>query len=352
MRHALLPRPLIRALLLLLAVLALPARPSAAFEIEGHAIFGDPDAVRMLRVLSVADVDVFGPVIEAFRAGYPEVSVDYTVASSAEIMTAIAEERVPFDVVISSAMDLQTKLANDGFARPHRSTATLALPDWARWRDDLFAFTQEPAAIVLSRAAFAGRPLPETRQALISAMRDAPELFRDRVGTYDLRSSGLGYLFATQDARTSEVYWRLTEVMGALGTRLYCCSSEMIADVSSGRLAIAYNVLASYALSTADLTRVAIVLPEDFSTVMLRTALVPQNAPDPGLAGRFVDFLLTSSWSSADVPQSPLSVSSAVFLTNRDRFRRIRLGPELLVYLDEFKRRRFLQAWEDAILQD
>ena len=332
-----------------LILLALPLR---AFEIEDHAVFGTGDEPRRVRVLSVADVDVFAPVVQAFRAENPEIGVDYTVASSAEIMRAISVEQAPFDVVISSAMDLQTKLANDGFTRAHRSSATLALPDWARWRDDLFAFTQEPAAIVLSREAFAGLPLPETRQALITAMRQEPELFRDRVGTYDLRTSGLGYLFATQDARTSEIYWRLTEVMGALGTRLYCCSSEMIADVSSGRLAIAYNVLASYALSTADLTRVAIVLPEDFSTVMLRTALVPHNAPDPGLAGRFIDFLLSSSWSDAEVPQSPLSVSSAVFLTNRDRFRRIRLGPELLVYLDAYKRERFLQAWQDAVLQD
>ncbi|MBB93440.1 MAG: ABC transporter substrate-binding protein [Rhodobacteraceae bacterium] len=338
--------------LVLSVCLMLLAAPLAAFDIEDHAVFGPENASRQVRVLSVADVDVFSPVIESFRAAHPDITVDYTVAASTAIMTAISGEQAPFDVVISSAMDLQTKLANDGFTQSFRSTATLSLPDWARWRDDLFAFTQEPAAIVLSRAAFAGHPLPETRQALITVLRQNPDLFRDRVGTYDLRSSGLGYLFATQDARTSEVYWRLTEVMGALGTRLYCCSSDMIDDVASGELAIAYNVLASYALSRADLTKVAIVLPEDFSTVMLRTALIPRNAPAPVLAGRFIDFLLTSSWTDADVPQSPLSVSSAVFLTNRDRFRRIRLGPELLVYLDGYKRDRFLEAWKDAVLQE
>ncbi|MEM8729456.1 MAG: ABC transporter substrate-binding protein [Pseudomonadota bacterium] len=338
--------------LVLSCCLSAVASFALAFEIEDHAIFGPETGTRAIRVLSVADVDVFGPVVEAFRVENPDITVDYTVASSTEIMTAIAVEEAPFDVVISSAMDLQTKLANDGFTQPYRSSATLGLPDWARWRDDLFAFTQEPAAIVLSRGAFAGRPLPDTRQELISTLRQNPELFRNRVGTYDLRESGLGYLFATQDARTSEVYWRLTEVMGALGTRLYCCSSHMIDDVASGKLAIAYNVLASYALSRADLTKVAIVLPQDFSTVMLRTVLVPRNAPDPGLAGRFIDFLLVTSWTTAEVPQSPLSVSPAVFLSNQDRFRRIRLGPELLTYLDTYKRRRFLKAWEDAILQE
>ncbi len=38
------------------------------------------------------------------------------------------------------------KLANDGFARAHRSKVASALPAWARWRELLFAFTQEPVA--------------------------------------------------------------------------------------------------------------------------------------------------------------------------------------------------------------
>ena len=67
------------------------------------------------------------------------------------------------------------------------------------------------------------------------------------MGTYDLRKSGLGYLFATQDARATETYWRLIEVMGQLETNLYCCSSDMIDDVISRTFFFAYNLLGSYA---------------------------------------------------------------------------------------------------------
>ena len=59
-----------------------------------------------------------------------------------------------FDLVISSAMDLQFKAANDGLALPIEDVTT---PDWAQWRQSLFAFTTEPAAIVIRRADFAGR---------------------------------------------------------------------------------------------------------------------------------------------------------------------------------------------------
>ena len=144
-------------------------------------------------------------------------------------------------------MDLQTKLANDGLALAHQSAATRIPLDWGKWRDHVFAFNQEPATIVISSTAFTDIEELQTRQELISTLRDHPKLFRGRVGTYDVRSSGLVYLLATQDARTSESYWRFAEVMGHLDIQLYCCPGAMIDDVSSGKIAVADNVLGCYA---------------------------------------------------------------------------------------------------------
>ncbi|MFV2034108.1 MAG: ABC transporter substrate-binding protein, partial [Halocynthiibacter sp.] len=217
------------------------------FEIESETFYEVAAPAREINIISTADKDVFAPVLLAFQAENPGVSVRYTVVSSTELMTAIETEGVPFDIALSSAMDLQTKLANDGYTQPYRSAATAALPDWAKWRDHIFSFTREPATIVVSTSAFEGLEVPKNRQGLIALLRENADRFQGRVGTYDVRQSGLGYLFATQDSRSSEIYWRLTEVMGRLGTRLYCCSSDMIRDVSEGRIAVAYNVLGSYA---------------------------------------------------------------------------------------------------------
>lgn len=75
-------------------------------------------------------------------ADNPALSVNYITVSTAQLMHAIHSEHAAFDVVVSGAMDLQTKIANDGLARAHRSAMTDILPDWARWRDHLFAFTR------------------------------------------------------------------------------------------------------------------------------------------------------------------------------------------------------------------
>lgn len=330
-------------------VLTLAANLSNAFETEDFARFGPPDSEQVLQILSTADIAFFEPMILSFLAEQPDTAIDYTVASSAELQKAIVEEGKAFDVVISSAMDLQTKLANDGWAQRRKSEATAALPDWAVWNDMLFAFTQEPAAIVLSKTGLGDLPVPRDRNDLINLLRQHPEFFHGRVGTYDVRESGLGYLFATQDTRASETYWRLTEVMGGLDAKLFCCSSDMIEAVKSGELLIAYNVLGSYAVNREDRDEFAIILPRDFTTVMLRTAMIPKNAPSPEFSGQFIDHILEQSHGQGVAPMANRKLDLREIEASMNR---IRIGPGLLVFLDQLKRRAFLSEWESAILQD
>ncbi len=318
---------------------------SVAEDWEDRQLFQGADSSRTLRVLSSTDTSFFEPIIASFLAQTPEVSVEYLVTGTAEIDQRFRQAPDRYDVVISSAMDLQLKLANDGFAR-HLSG--VAHPDWAQWRESLFAFTSEPAAIVVNRAVFDGHPLPRTRQELIQALRARPDVFRGRLGTYDVRDSGLGYLFATQDARASETYWRLMEVMGSLGTRLYCCSGDMIDDVLDGTIAVAYNVLGSYASARQQTDgRIAVILPSDFPTMMMRTGFVSRQAQHPQAAAGFIRHLIglqSDPASTGSFPLPPLSTDSAGQSS-------ITLEPALLTYLDGLKRQTFIKEWVSAIMQ-
>jgi iron(III) transport system substrate-binding protein len=318
------------------------------FDIEARATFGPPTNDPNLRILSTADISYFEPMIASFLENNPDISIDYTVASSSQVMQAIAKEQAQFDLVISSAMDLQIKLANDGHALRHAPLRTVELPTWAHWNSMVFAFSQEPAAMVVSKQFLAQLGDIQTRQSLIGLIRKNPDKFRGRIGTYDIRRSGLGYLFATQDARGSETYWRLMEVMGQSDVQLYCCSSDMIGDVLSGKLDMAYNVLGSYAQRHPQADQVAIILPQDMTTVMLRSVLIPKTTQQPALAGLFLDHMLqrafgTQTGAGHNLVGGQPSQSSAI--------NRIGLGPGLLVFLDRYKKQRFLSEWESAILQ-
>jgi iron(III) transport system substrate-binding protein len=327
-------------------IFALWSGLAGAAELEDRQVFDGSAGGATLRILSSTDTDIFAPIIAGFQERNPTVTIDYAVAGSADIVTLIADCRGCFDVVISSAMDLQLKLANDGQAR---ALSGLDADPRTQWRKTLFGFTLEPATIVLNRAAFADGPIPETRQQLIEALRANPEHFRGKLGTYDVRLSGLGYLFATQDARTSETFWRLMEVFGSLDARFYCCSGDMIDDLARGDLYVAYNVLGSYA-STRPETRdkVAIITPRDFATTMMRTVLVLDSTQQETVATNLVAYLVSGEWAIADQPGYPLPSIASV---DQSVLNVVALEPGLLVYLDRLKRQLFLAAWSSAVLR-
>jgi len=268
-------------------------------------------------------------------------------------MKGIYSENAVYDLAISSAMDLQIKLANDGFARPYVSDVTETLDAGLSWHSEVFAFTREPAVLVISEAAFSGLPIPQSRDDLITLLRTQPEVFEGRIGTYDVRTSGLGYLFATQDSRNTETYWQLTEIMGRLGAELYCCSGAMISDVASGDLAIAYNVLGSYAdVRAADTPGIQTIEMDDYVSVMLRSVLIPRTAENPDAAGTMIDFLLTLHTRPALVAQSGLPPLGTMGAQDLETLRPIRLDPGLLVFLDAMRRDSFLRSWTGSILQN
>ena len=319
-----------------------------AYEIEEETVF-EGGAVE-LSILSTTDTEAFAPLIATFQSANPDVTLRYTVANSQQVYAAVQEE-APFDLVISSAMDLQLKLANDGFATAHGSDETIGLPGWARWRDQLFAFAQEPVVIIASATAFGANP-PRTRADLIDVLRDDPATFTGRIGTYDPARSGAGYLFATQDARQSDSSWRLAEVIGGLDPKLYTTTGDMIAGVQSGELAIAYNVLGSYASQRLTEGDAIIIEALDFTHVLLRTALIPRTATRSDLGASFLDFLLSEEGQRLIEDETGLPRINEAALAAGPHLRPIRLDPGLLVFVDPLMRQQFLNEWTAAVVQD
>jgi iron(III) transport system substrate-binding protein len=345
MRNALVP-----LLVVIAAVLALPA---LAFEIEAEQRFGPAGATNELSVLSTTDISFFAPLAEAFLARQPNLALRYVQAGSQELFRAVDGEGAAFDLVISSAMDLQMKLANDGYARALPADLVAELPVWARWRDRLVSIAQEPVVLLLADAALPdGQAPPRSRRDLIALLRDHPQLFAGRIGTYDPRISGAGYLFLTQDARMSDSIWRLAEVMGRLDARLYCCSGDMIAGLLSGELLVGYNVLGSYAAANLPAgSGVQAIALEDFTVTLQRTALIPVNAPLPEAGAALLRFLLSDEGQLIQSRATGFAVMRPETFATQPWLRPIRLDPGLLSSLDSMTRRRFLAEWTAALDQ-
>jgi ABC-type Fe3+ transport system substrate-binding protein len=317
-----------------------------------------------LALFSTTDLTAMRPIIEHFQKLRPDLAIDYVDALTNELYDAVSsdggwEGLVP-DVVISSAMDLQVKLVNDGFAQPHKSAETARLPDWANWRNEAFGFTFEPAVIVYNPRTLPPEDIPSTRFDLVNLLREKSSLYQGRIATYDIAQSGVGYLFATQDARQAHTFGRLIESFGRNAVRLSCCTADVLQAIEDGRVLIGYNLLGSYTrnriLRGASLV---MVLPRDYALVMSRVAFIHRHAPNVAAARAFLDYLLSlagqgvlareSSLYSVHPDLSGPGTAEELNAETEGPLRPINLGPGLLVYLDRMKRQRFLDDWRTAM---
>ncbi|MBK0399807.1 ABC transporter substrate-binding protein [Limibaculum sp. M0105] len=345
-----------RRLIALILALGLGA-PAAAQ--EAVATFGSGPEV--LRVEGSTDLAVFGPVLEAFASARPGISIVYEQRGTNDLFSraadACANAAQGADVVISSAIDLQVKLVNDGCAQPHRTAAAELLPGWARWRDELFGLTFEPAVIVYNRALVPAADVPATRFDLIDLLRAKPARYAGKVATYDIEQSGLGYLFAFADSQEATTFGRLMEAFERADAVATCCSAELIDAVAEGRFLIAYNLLGSYALArAAEDARIGVVAPSDYTLALSRAAMVPRHATNPRAAKALIDYLLSPE-GRFGLAQASLIVSfgetddpaTATLSGTPSTLRPIALSPALLVGLDRQKRALFTAQWRSIM---
>jgi iron(III) transport system substrate-binding protein len=324
----------------------------------------------VLSVHSATDLPVMEPLIRDFQATSPGTRVDYTEYVTNDLyaaaFAACRRGTAVGDLLLSSAVHQLVKLANDGCGRSVHSAETGRLPRWANWRDEVFGFTSEPVVFVYNRAKVPADDVPQTHLELADLLRLKADTYRRRVGTYDIRQSGIGYLLAFYDSRqTTTTYGRLLESLGRAQAVIRCCTTDVLDDLVAGRILIGYNMLASYAYARvqagADL---GIVVPTDYTLLLSRGAMVPANARAPDVAARFLSYLLSDRGQETarrkafffgpggEAPPSEVGppIEGASAIVRSGIARPIAIGPALLAVQDDERRRRFIADWSRSLV--
>jgi iron(III) transport system substrate-binding protein len=140
--------------------------------------------------------------------------------------------------------------------------------------------------------------------------------------------------------------------MGRLDARLYCCSVDMIEDLAAGEIFIAYNVVGSYAATRAPgIPDAGVIELQDFTLALLRTALIPTNAPRPELGAALLDYMLSPPGQALAKGPTTFPTLGLGAIELSAHIRPIRLDPGLLVGLDRMTRATFLREWDAALKQ-
>ena len=319
---------------------------------------------RTLVVYSSLDEPLARPMVEAFQTAHPDVAVRYEDMLTGEIYDRIVKETDSgartADFAFSSAMDLQVKLSNDGYAQRSDLPMSARWPAWANWRNTAYALTFEPAVFVYHKPSFASEKPPATRAEFVDYLERQGNAVYGRIGTYDIERSGVGFLFMARDQEQFGDIWSVIQTMGAAGVKLYSTSSAILERIADGRFVLGYNILGSYAADWASRhPDLGIVLPKDYTVVMSRIGLVPQAAASPDLGRAYLEFFMSREGQTIMARQLQIAAVSpdvagentATTLQEQlgKQLRPVPVSPGLMVYLDQVKRARLISRWNEVL---
>jgi iron(III) transport system substrate-binding protein len=315
-----------------------------------------------LVIYGATDSKATQPLIKDFNTLYPGITVEYNDMNSTELYNRFISESAAggttADVLWSSAMDLQMKLASDGYALAYKSVEASKIPGWAVWNDMAYGTTFEPAAIVYNKRLVTGAEVPQTHADFAKLI--ATEKFRDKVTTYDIEKSGVGFMFMTQDSQDFPQYPALANAFGTAKVRVQSSTGTMLERISSGENLIGYNVLGSYALVRAKTDpSLGVVLPKDYTLILSRVQFINKNAKNANAAKLWMDYLLSHRGQTIIANESKLfairadvkgETTSAELIREigEKNIKPVPVHPILLQYLAPAKRMAFLKQWKET----
>lgn len=308
--------------------------------------------------------DVQGrPLVEGFKAAFPGIRVDYndlgTNGAYNRVISEAAAKQVGSDIVWTSAMDLQMTLVSKGYAEAYPTAEAAALPAWANYKDTLYATSVEPIAILYNKTSLGSLTPPKTRGELIAFLKANKDALKGKVASFDPEKSGSGFLFFTNDVRTSSNTWDLVKAFGQTDAKVYGSSGAMREKVASGEHWLAFNVIGSYALEWSKKNQnLGVVLPPDHAPAFSRVANISKNAPHPNAARLFLDFMLSKAGQTAlaesGAPSVRADVTEGLNLTRLNEMaggnlRPIPVDAALLEAAEPKARAQFFQRWKQEL---
>ncbi|MFJ7565449.1 ABC transporter substrate-binding protein [Herminiimonas sp. NPDC097707] len=316
-----------------------------------------------LVIYSATDSKAVEPLLKDFGTLYPGIKIEFNDMNSTEVYNRFISEAAAggatADVLWSSAMDLQFKLVSEGYGATYKSQEATAIPAWANYKDSAYGTTFEPLAIVYNKRLVNADEVPATHDDLLKLLHTKAEKFRNKVTSYDIEKSGVGFLFITEDAQINPQFWNLAKSFGDVGLRVQSSTGTMLERISSGENLIGYNVIGSYAQARAAKDpSLGVVFTKDYNLVLSRVVFINKSARNMNASKLWIDYLLSKRGQTIIANESQLyslrsdvtGTSTLASLTTQlgGALKPIAITPALLQYLDQTKRLAFLKQWKEA----
>lgn len=320
------------------------------------------EAEGTLVIYAATDESAVAPLLKDFMAVYPKIQVKYNDMGSSEVYNRFLSEAAAgtqsADFLMSPAMDLQIKLAIDGYAMTYRSPEADKLPAWSIFHDQAYGITYEPIVFIYNKRLLKEEQVPKSHAAIANMDQATIDLLKGKVITQDPERIGSALLFVTRDLKYDKNFWNLAQSLGKTDVKLYTSSGTILERLTSGEASFGYDVMANYPHTRSKTDpAVGIVYPEDYILVNPRVAFIWKDAAHPNAAKVFLDYVLSARGQTL-IAKSLFSIrpdvqgefsANALIAKYGEKLRPLTLDASAVEYLDKKKRLEFLDTWKKSI---
>jgi iron(III) transport system substrate-binding protein len=263
-----------------------PATPEPAVALSGEVV-----------VYTSRAEALFKPVIDAFNAVYPDVTVTVLNGSNGELAAKILEEQAnpQADVLINSDTLTMASLAAEGAFAPNDSGVVAEVPEGFRADDGSWvALTLRPRVIMYNTELVTPEELPTSLLDLTDPR------WQGAVGSANSTNGAMmAQLVVMRNQLGEAATQAFIEGLVANDTQFFGGHTDVRQAVGAGELKLGLVNHYYYHLSKAEGAPVGIIYPDqdegDLGLIVNSTnAGMVRDGPNPELARLFIDFMLST----------------------------------------------------------
>ncbi|MEM2302170.1 MAG: extracellular solute-binding protein, partial [Sulfolobales archaeon] len=228
------------------------------------------------------------PLLNAFKAKYPFIDVQYIELGTVTIYNRYISERAAgaptADILWSSGFDLQYLLVLNGSAQPYRLTIYDKLPEYAKYKDLAYVPGYLLAAPIYNAEKIPKDLAPRSLGDLLKLLTQRKDLFPPRgIAAFNVEASAFGLVFTYYQYKAEpELIRDLVSAAGSIGVVLQSSTGPQIEMVKTGQVLVSLSLAANYAFKEAKTDpRVGVFVPSDLAVLVPRVIFITKEAKNP-----------------------------------------------------------------------
>ncbi|MEM4970062.1 MAG: extracellular solute-binding protein [Sulfolobales archaeon] len=302
-----------------------------------------------LIIYSTVDRPSAEPLLNAFKAKYPFIDLQYVELNSVQLYNRYVSERAAgaptADILWSSGADLQYLLIQNGSAQPYRLTIYDRIPEAAKYRDLVYIPFFGLVAPIYSTQKVPKDLAPKSYSDILKLLTERKDLFPPRsVATFNIEGSAFALTFTYYLYKGEpDLIQKIFTAAGSIGVVMHTATGPQIEMIKTGQAVISTSLFANYAFREAvNDPRVGVFIPTDIVVLMPITMFITKEARNPNAAKLFMEFVFS------DEGQKALAQTSNVIVMGDNPF-----YPQLsLKYIQANVRKPMIVRFGDGIIDE